>query len=130
MAIVAVIPLPPNTIVLVAVDIILLSTPPRIALLTAAASLYLLNAFEKLNHTIKQDAIEKIMRVQLVSQQSEEEMMESFRNDEQDLDELDYSSPSDLDSSASTEPKKMTMRAGPPQERQMNRQERRNKGKR
>lgn len=88
------------------------------------------NAFEKLNHTIKQDAIEKIMRVQLVSQQSEEEMMESFRNDEQDLDELDYSSPSDLDSSASAEPKKMTMRAGPPQERQMNRQERRNKGKR
>ncbi len=94
------------------------------------------NAFEKLNYTIKQDAVEKIMRVQLVAQQSEEEVMESFRGDEPDLDELDYSSPADMDASgaapAGSETKKMTMRAGPPSpDRPMNRQERRNsKGKR
>jgi preprotein translocase subunit SecA len=52
-------------------------------------------AFEKLNNVIKSDAIEKIMRVQLVAQQSEEQVLNSLRPEETDLDELDYSAPDD-----------------------------------
>jgi preprotein translocase subunit SecA len=91
-------------------------------------------AFETLNNTIKSDAIEKIMRVQLVPQQSEEEMLESLRPDETDLEELDYSSPSESDIGhslpevgGSDEPqkRKMTFQSGPVDDRQMNREERR-----
>jgi preprotein translocase subunit SecA len=91
-------------------------------------------AFETLNNTIKSDAIEKIMRVQLVPQQSEEEMLESLRPEESDLDELDYSSPSEADIGhslpevgGSEEPKrnKMTFQSGPADDRPMNREERR-----
>ncbi|AHI04700.1 preprotein translocase subunit SecA [Bdellovibrio bacteriovorus W] len=90
-------------------------------------------AFETLNNTIKMDAIEKVMRVQLVAQQqSEEEVLESFRPEESDLDELNYSSPSDetigeLETAmeGSSETRTMTFQSGPSQDRQMNREERR-----
>lgn len=94
-------------------------------------------AFESLNNTIRMDAIEKIMRVQLVAQQSEEEVMESLRPEEANLDELDYSSPGEADightlTSAGADvldetPKmnKMTFQSGPRDDRQMNREERR-----
>lgn len=90
-------------------------------------------AFESLNNTIKMDAIEKAMRVQLVTQQSEEQVLESLRPEEADLDELDYSSPTESDighsletqSSEEPEKRKMTFQSGPPQDRQMNREERR-----
>ncbi|HEX7673293.1 MAG TPA: preprotein translocase subunit SecA [Bdellovibrio sp.] len=107
------------------------------------------DTFEKLNNTIKSDAIEKIMRVQLVAQQSEADVLESLRPEEADLDDLNYSSPSEADighslpqtaaaSSVSEEPpkRKMTFQSGPAQDdRVMNREERRrleksNKGKR
>lgn len=54
-------------------------------------------AFERLNDGIKLDAIEKVMRVQLVAQQSEQEMLENFRPEETDLESLDYSAPSDAE---------------------------------
>ncbi|WP_088616210.1 preprotein translocase subunit SecA [Bdellovibrio sp. SKB1291214] len=91
-------------------------------------------AFETLNNTIKADAIEKIMRVQLVPQQSEEEMLESLRPDETDLEELDYSSPSEADighslpevgGSEEPQKRKMTFQSGPVEDRPMNREERR-----
>lgn len=90
-------------------------------------------AFETLNNTIKMDAIEKVMRVQLVAQQqSEEEVLESFRPEESDLDELNYSAPSDetigeLETAmeGSSETRTMTFQSGPSQDRQMNREERR-----
>ncbi|XGC81107.1 preprotein translocase subunit SecA [Bdellovibrio bacteriovorus] len=92
-------------------------------------------AFEKLNNTIKADAVEKIMRVQLVAQQSEEEVLESLRPEEADLSELDYSSPSEADighslpqvnaSSSEPEKRKMTFQSGPRDDRPMNREERR-----
>lgn len=94
------------------------------------------NAFETLNNTIKSDAVEKIMRVQLVAQQSEEEVLESLRPEEADLDELDYSSPTEEDigqsmsqpSLDSEEPpkRKMTFQSGPVRDdRILNREERR-----
>lgn len=91
-------------------------------------------AFEALNATFKTDAIEKIMRVQLVAQQSEEEVLESLRPEEADLDELDYSSPAEADIGHSLpevggaqEPQrnKMTFQSGPREDRPMNREERR-----
>jgi preprotein translocase subunit SecA len=95
-------------------------------------------AFESLNNTIKADAIEKVMRVQLVAQQSQEEVLESLRPDGADLDELDYSSPSEADighsmssgagggSASGDEPKrKMTFQSGPVDDSKMNREERR-----
>ncbi|UOF02969.1 preprotein translocase subunit SecA [Bdellovibrio reynosensis] len=92
-------------------------------------------AFEKLNNTIKADAVEKVMRVQLVAQQSEEEVLESLRPEEADLSELDYSSPSEADighslpqanaSSSEPEKRKMTFQSGPRDDRPMNREERR-----
>lgn len=93
-------------------------------------------AFESLNNTIKADAIEKVMRVQLVAQQSEEEVLESLRPDEADLDELDYTSPAEADIGHSLsepvavvedEPRmnKMTFQSGPRDDRNMNREERR-----
>ncbi|AFX99975.1 preprotein translocase subunit SecA [Bdellovibrio bacteriovorus str. Tiberius] len=92
-------------------------------------------AFETLNNTIKSDAIEKVMRVQLVAQQNEQEVLESLRPEEADLDELDYSSPSEADighSLPETEdaPKrKMTFQSGPRDDRPMNREERRRQEK-
>jgi preprotein translocase subunit SecA len=92
-------------------------------------------AFESLNNTFKSDAVEKVMRVQLVAQQSHEDIMDSFRPDEANLDELDYSSPSEadighsLDQAASVDESprmnKMTFQGGPSRERPMNREERR-----
>lgn len=90
-------------------------------------------AFETLNNTIKSDAIEKIMRVQLVAQQSESDVLESLRPEEANLDELDYSSPSEADigqgmESVSAEPakRKVTFQSGPAQQdRVMNREDRR-----
>lgn len=93
-------------------------------------------AFETLNNTIKADAVEKVMRVQLVAQQSEEQVLDSFRPEEADLDELDYTSPTEDDighslpehaSSKSDEPekRKMTFQSGPREDRVMNREERR-----
>jgi preprotein translocase subunit SecA len=95
-------------------------------------------AFETLNETIKKDAIEKIMRVQLVAQQSEEQVLESLRPEGTDLDELDYSSPSEAqighsipESSGGSEPEKrrMTFQSGPRDDRPMNREERRRQEK-
>ncbi|KHD87437.1 MAG: preprotein translocase subunit SecA [Bdellovibrio sp. ArHS] len=91
-------------------------------------------AFESLNNTIKSDAIEKIMRVQLVAQQSQEEVLDSLRPEEADLDELDYSSPSETDighslpeveTSEAAPTRKMTFQSGPRDDRPMNREERR-----
>ncbi len=92
-------------------------------------------AFENLNNTIKTDAIEKIMRVQLVAQQSEQEVLESLRPEEQDLSELDYSSPSEADighslpatpgGGESSATRKVTFQSGPRDDRPMNREERR-----
>ncbi|WP_415061300.1 preprotein translocase subunit SecA [Bdellovibrio sp.] len=91
-------------------------------------------AFETLNNTIKNDAIEKVMRVQLVAQQSEEQVLESLRPEEADLDELDYSSPSEsdightlpqVDGSEEPAKRKMTFQSGPRDDRPMNREERR-----
>jgi preprotein translocase subunit SecA len=95
-------------------------------------------AFETLNNTIKTDAIEKIMRVQLVAQQSEEEVLESLRPEGPDLSELDYSSPSEsdighsLEGGKGSEPatRKMTFQSGPREDlRPMNRDERRRQEK-
>ncbi|MNY51314.1 hypothetical protein D3C86_1868900 [compost metagenome] len=74
------------------------------------------------------------MRVQLVAQQSEEQVLESLRPEETDLDELDYSSPDDssignIAGPAMPEPprkNKMTFSGGPAgEEPKMNREERR-----
>jgi len=87
--------------------------------------------FETLNNTIKTDAIEKIMRVQLVAQQSEEQLMESLRPDETDLDELDYSAPDESSigsmggSQEAPKKNKMTFSSGPAEDRVMNREDRR-----
>lgn len=91
-------------------------------------------AFETLNNTFKADAIEKVMRVQLVAQQSEEQVLESLRPEGTDLDELDYSSPGESDIGHSLpevgggeEPKtrKMSFQGGPRDDRPMNREDRR-----
>lgn len=90
-------------------------------------------AFENLNNTIKSDAIEKIMRVQLVAQQSQEQVLDSLRPEETDLDELNYSSPDDstignIAGPAMPEPpkkNKMTFSSGPAEDQKMNREERR-----
>jgi preprotein translocase subunit SecA len=101
-------------------------------------------AFERLNLTFRKDAIEKIMRVQLVARQNEEEMLNAFRPEEQDLDDLDYSSPDESSIGVSTmsaqasqrseEPTKRRVVAGPPapgSEPKLNRADRRkfDKGK-
>lgn len=101
-------------------------------------------AFERLNLTFRKDAIEKIMRVQLVARQNEEEMLNAFRPEGQDLDDLDYSSPDEASIGVSTmhppqrsqseEPTKRRVVAGPSapgSEQKMNRADRRklDKGK-
>lgn len=94
-------------------------------------------AFEKLNEAIKRDAIEKIMRVQLV-QQDGQEAIDAMKPEEPDMDELDYSAPSEADiggvgmgsSESSGGKRKMTFSGRPPEDSKMNRAERRrNKGK-
>ncbi len=94
-------------------------------------------AFEKLNEAIKRDAIEKIMRVQLV-QQDGQEAIDAMKPEEPDMDELDYSAPSEADiggvgmssSEGSGGKRKMTFSGRPPEDSKMNRAERRrSKGK-
>ncbi|MES3037036.1 MAG: preprotein translocase subunit SecA [Bdellovibrionota bacterium] len=58
------------------------------------------SAFEILNNTIKNDIVEKMMRVQIVAQQAEE-ALESLRPQETDLDELNYQAPSEADAGGS-----------------------------
>lgn len=58
------------------------------------------NAFETLKHTIDGDAIEKVMRVQIVAQNAEE-ALQSFRPEESDLSQLNYQSPDENASSFS-----------------------------
>lgn len=48
-------------------------------------------AFEKLNHRIRIDAIEKIMRIQIVNESAQREAIESLRPEEPDLSDLNYS---------------------------------------
>ncbi|MBX3039696.1 MAG: preprotein translocase subunit SecA [Bdellovibrionaceae bacterium] len=91
------------------------------------------NTFEMLNNAIKNDVIEKVMKVQIVAQQGAE-AAEQFRPEEQDLSGLDYqggdesggllaSSPGgDLESS---EKRKMTFSNRPPDDRVLNRADRR-----
>lgn len=55
-------------------------------------------AFENLNHFIKTDVVEKVMKVQIVAQQASE-ALERFRPEEQDLSELNYEAPSEMDAS-------------------------------
>lgn len=95
-------------------------------------------AFETLNETIKKDAVEKIMRVQLVAQQSEEQVLESLRPEGADLDELNYSAPSEAEighslpesnGSGESEKRRMTFQSGPREDRPMNREERRRQEK-
>jgi preprotein translocase subunit SecA len=97
------------------------------------------NTFEALNETIKKDAIEKIMRVQLVADQSQEDTLESFRPESTDLDELNYSAPSEADigsgmareasASAEAPKRKMTFTSGPADDQKLNRAQRRRQGK-
>src|SRR5690606_7010886 len=46
-------------------------------------------AFENLNNIIKADVIEKIMKVQLVSQEAGEDVLDSLRPESADMNELD-----------------------------------------
>ena len=95
-------------------------------------------AFEVLNHTIKSDAIEKFMKIQIVSQEQASGMNEMLKSP--DLKELDYQGASEPTGSANEEApagaqassegkQRMKMRAGPPtmteKSGSMNREERR-----
>jgi preprotein translocase subunit SecA len=98
-------------------------------------------AFEYLNNIIKSETIEKMMRVQLVSE-SMDEALEKMKPTEPDAAELNYSAPTDsgdsfadLDAGGGgsslqeAKPVKRRMTAGPPQsdsEKNLNRAERRN----
>ena len=55
------------------------------------------NAFEKLNNQIAKEMVEKIMRVQLVLEgpEAQEQLKQSLGQDESDLEDLNYSAPSD-----------------------------------
>lgn len=104
-------------------------------------------AFENLNNAIKADAIEKLMKVQIVAQQAQE-AVDQFRPEERDLSDLDYQgasedgapmleaggrgpSPGGLPPSGPTK-RRMTMTSAPSDEPKMNRADRRRmeKGKR
>lgn len=96
------------------------------------------DTFATLNDTIKKDAVEKIMRVQLVADQSQEDALESLRPEGTDLSDLNYSAPSDSDigsdfsadsSDESSTKRKMTFSNGPANDGKMNRAERRRQGK-
>lgn len=55
-------------------------------------------AFDFLDNSIKSETIEKVMRVQLVAENAEQ-AIESLRPDQADLDEVNYSAPSDSEDS-------------------------------
>ena len=100
------------------------------------------NAFEALNNTIKADAIEKIMKVQIAVNQGEE-ALESLRPEAPDLSELNYQGAQELDNASApsrggssngsgggSQParRRMTMSSGPANpddEPKMNRADRR-----
>lgn len=97
-------------------------------------------AFETLNNVIRQDAIEKLMKVQIVAQRAEE-AVESFRPESADLSDLDYQGATEgggLLEAASRAPReeasggkrKMTFSNQPPDEPRMNRADRRRMDKR
>lgn len=95
-------------------------------------------AFENLNNAIKADAIEKLMKVQIVAQQAQN-AVEQFRPEERDLSDLDYQGASEdgpmleagrgsMGSAPEAEgPKKrrLTMSSEPMDEPRMNRADRR-----
>jgi preprotein translocase subunit SecA len=92
-------------------------------------------AFENLNNAIKGDAIEKMMKVQIVAQQARE-ALDQFRPDSVDMDELDYRGATEdggmmeMAPQASRQPsgpqkRKMTMTSEPPEDQKMNRADRR-----
>lgn len=90
-------------------------------------------AFESLNHSIKQEVCEKLMKVQLVAQQAEQ-VLQSFMPEETDLDELNYQAPqeqdigqpmSDLGLENGPKKNKITFNQGPGEEPKMNREQRR-----
>ncbi len=96
-------------------------------------------AFEQLNNVIKSETLEKIMRVQLVADGAEK-ALQNLRPDEPDMDELDYSDPTQVESgfaqlgqeaggsAQSNEPQKRRIVTGPQQrqpDRPQNRSERR-----
>lgn len=92
-------------------------------------------AFEKLNHLIRAETVEKFMKVQIMAQGAEQ-ALQSMRPEEPDLSELNYQSPDDSQGgfsqyeagagSESSQPQKRKFRAGPPEaDRPMNRAERR-----
>ncbi|MCM2354761.1 MAG: preprotein translocase subunit SecA [Pseudobdellovibrio sp.] len=96
-------------------------------------------AFENLNHIIKTETIEKVMRVQLVGE-GLEEAMERMRPEDQDMEELNYSSPDENAAfqptnmnagmeAVSDAPQKRKIVTGPPRndDRPMNRADRRKK---
>lgn len=100
-------------------------------------------AFEYLNNIIKNETIEKVMRVQLVPE-AIEEAVEKFKPQEADESEMNFSAPSDSEdsfkdlpsrpaspnTSSSDAPAKRRMTVGPPQEgRVLNRAERRKQQK-
>ncbi|HRO67342.1 MAG TPA: preprotein translocase subunit SecA, partial [Pseudobdellovibrionaceae bacterium] len=92
------------------------------------------NAFETLNNAIKNDVIEKVMKVQIVAQQGAE-AAEQFRPEERDLAGLDYQGGDDSGgllassggggNSESSGKRKMTFSNRPPEDRAMNRADRR-----
>ena len=99
-------------------------------------------AFENLHHVIKTDAIEKMMKVQLVAPDAQaalEEMQEQLQNQSVQLDELDYQGPEEdtgisfannsagRPSAETAAPQKIKMEAGPGEadSQRMNREERR-----
>lgn len=89
------------------------------------------NAFENLNNAIKQDTIEKLMKVQIVAQPGD--AIEQFRPQEQDLDDLNYQGGDEgagmmetMSSPSGTPAKrKMTLSNRPPEDNRLNRAERR-----
>lgn len=107
------------------------------------------SAFENLNNIIKSDAIEKLLKVQIVAQEAQQ-AIESFRPEETDLEDLNYQGAEESQigsmveasqgggdrrpEAAGPSPKrKMTFSNTPPEEPKMNRADRRRiekKGKR
>lgn len=95
-------------------------------------------AFEELNHSIKGESVEKIMRVQLVGE-GLEEALEKMRPEGADIEELNYSAPADsaafasasqgLETVSDSGPPKRKIVTGPPRndDRPLNRADRRKK---
>lgn len=101
------------------------------------------NQFESLNRVIRNETIEKLMKIQ-VAAQGMEQALERMMPDEQDLGDLDYTSPNENDVGAfknapqqemtTSGPQKRRMTMGPPSgdggDRPMNRADRRRMNKR